>query len=495
MCCSVFQRLTNVSVFRVYYGYTKHRVPRNNNSGSVISLRSAGDISLSGGHHHHGGSGHHRQTATGLLLPASGSGQPTTIIPLRRQNRESGDYATSDVQSVCSRMSSLSVETNRSDYDQELYHRLRMNGMDTAMSPGHSSDYADQEDSFLQSPRHSKRQHHHRSKTSSKQLKQNQRPNRHHSSAESLPSTSSAQALMGAASQSSEESPTSCDGTQKVQVLALARAVANSSPNPYDKDALKFNKGDVILVTTMNASGIWKGMVKGCDRIGTFNFEKVQPLMNESNGLEKSKQNAKHRPKSLLQLLRTIGMEEQMSVFAMNGFGDLQSFCEIREADLDYMGIMAPEQRAKILAAVQVMHDYQSPEDDSSSTDENKTDPSCDDSQETAHGQRTNNPGADVAKPKPTPKPRFSANNGNDAALSSPEYSKKASKSSDAVNVSAATKPNSCTSSEKSSDSGVSTSSSVCFGNMTRGKRSGTTHQLNGKNNFGGHLVQQNVKD
>lgn len=48
-----------------------------------------------------------------------------------------------------------------------------------------------------------------------------------------------------------------------------------------------------------------------------------------------------------------------MSVFAMNGFGDLQSFCEIREADLDYMGIMAPEQRAKILAAVQVMHDYQ----------------------------------------------------------------------------------------------------------------------------------------
>lgn len=51
--------------------------------------------------------------------------------------------------------------------------------------------------------------------------------------------------------------------------------------------------------------------------------------------------------------------QEQMSVFAMNGFGDLQSFCEIREADLDYMGIMAPEQRAKILAAVQVMHDYQ----------------------------------------------------------------------------------------------------------------------------------------
>lgn len=98
--------------YRVYYGYAKHRTPRNNNSGSVISLRSAGDISLSGSNHHHhhnnnhhhqyrnGGGSHHRQTATGLLLPASGSGQPTTIIPLKRQNRESGDYATSDVQSV-----------------------------------------------------------------------------------------------------------------------------------------------------------------------------------------------------------------------------------------------------------------------------------------------------------------------------------------------------------------------------------------------------------
>jgi len=146
------------------------------------------------------------------------------------------------------------------------------------------------------------------------------------------------------------------------------------------------------------------------------------------------------------------------------------------------------------------------PEDDSSSTEENKTDPSCDDSQDAAHGQRTIVSGSDVAKLKPTPKPRFSANNGNDAALTSPEYSKKALKSIDdrqhfggdtSIASAAATvaKPNSCTSSEKSSDSGVSTSSSVCFGNMTRGKGSRASHQLNGKNNFSGHFVQQNAKD
>jgi len=215
-----------------------------------------------------------------------------------------------------------------------------------------------------------------------------------------------------------------------------------------------------------------------------------------------------------------------MSVFAMNGFGDLQSFCEIREADLDYMGIMAPEQRAKILAAVQVMHDYQcksgfshvqirrratrrrfqfailfttAPEDDSSSTEENKTDPSCDDSQD--GGQRAVS-AADLAKPKPTPKPRFSLDNGNDDAPS-PDHGRKTQKPAadgrqrfgEASNATVtAAKLNSCTSSEKSTDSGVSSSSSVCFGNTARGKRSGAD-QLNSKNNFGGHLAQQNVKD
>lgn len=139
------------------------------------------------------------------------------------------------------------------------------------------------------------------------------------------------------------------------------------------------------------------------------------------------------------------------------------------------------------------------PEDDSSSTEENKTDPSCDDSQD---GVQHANPTSDFSKLKPTPKPRFSTDNDNDAPLSSPEYSKKTQKSvkdrqhfGETSNTTvAATKLNSCTSSEKSSDSGVSSSSSVCFGNnMTRGKRNGG-NQLNNKNSFGGHLVQ-NVKD
>lgn len=61
---------------------------RNTGESAVISLRSAGDISLP----------HHQR---GLLLPQSGP-YPPTIIPLThaRSHRESGDYAASDVQSV-----------------------------------------------------------------------------------------------------------------------------------------------------------------------------------------------------------------------------------------------------------------------------------------------------------------------------------------------------------------------------------------------------------
>jgi len=88
-------------------------------------------------------------------------------------------------------------------------------------------------------------------------------------------------------------------------------------------------KGDAILVTAMNASGVWKGMVKGCDRVGTFKFGKVQPLVHESNGLEKNcAQNAKHRPKSLLQLLRTIGMEARICLsFVFRPFGSVPPYC------------------------------------------------------------------------------------------------------------------------------------------------------------------------
>lgn len=49
-----------------------------------------------------------------------------------------------------------------------------------------------------------------------------------------------------------------------------------------------------------------------------------------------------------------------MSLFVLNGYEDLESFCEIQEKDLDYLGLTDPEHRAKILAAVQVLQDFES---------------------------------------------------------------------------------------------------------------------------------------
>jgi SAM and SH3 domain-containing protein 1 len=115
----------------------------------VISLRSAGDISLPR-------EATRGATRRGLILPQSGP-YPPAIIPLRtaRDRGESGDYAGSDIQSVSSRLSGLSVES-RSELGDGA-HRInqtgyrpmgayRMRRLEDGLSP-HSSDYEDQEES------------------------------------------------------------------------------------------------------------------------------------------------------------------------------------------------------------------------------------------------------------------------------------------------------------------------------------------------------------
>lgn len=100
----------------------------------VISLRSAGDISLA------------RTPRRGLIIPQSGP-YPTTVIPLRTaRDRESGDYAASDIQSIGSRLSGISLESNRSERDSRRGYR-QMSGYRIGADPlsPASSDYEDQE--------------------------------------------------------------------------------------------------------------------------------------------------------------------------------------------------------------------------------------------------------------------------------------------------------------------------------------------------------------
>jgi len=52
-------------------------------------------------------------------------------------------------------------------------------------------------------------------------------------------------------------------------------------------------------------------------------------------------------------------VQEHIPVFVLNGYEDLELFRELEAADLDYLRIHQPEHRAKILTAVQLLHDLQ----------------------------------------------------------------------------------------------------------------------------------------
>lgn len=108
----------------------------------------------------------------------------------------------------------------------------------------------------------------------------------------------------------------------------------------------------------MNASGQWKGMCNG--RKGTFKFINVELLSERALQPRREikwHRNVKGRPISVEQLLQQINLSEYISVFVLNGYEDLELFKEIEPTDLDYLGIVNHEHRAKILAAVQLLHD------------------------------------------------------------------------------------------------------------------------------------------
>ncbi|XP_025986368.1 uncharacterized protein LOC105193913 isoform X1 [Solenopsis invicta] len=426
--------------------FTLNMKPENRGEG-VISLRTAGDISLPRDRSRKGAT----STMRGLIVP-QGHNNPPTIIPLThsRASRESGDYASSDVQSVSSRLSTVSVDTSRSDqppvggrhpdrpehhhehrhnhrHHHEHHHsvsprpnqrhpaatsttvtntvtdatspqsnaqrrpvpRYSRSSGEEGLSPSQSSDYEDQEELESQ---HSAAVHtseasallegdarvgiagrarnlRHDVQRKISRLRQDRASSEAFpcsaSSVESLPSGSgsSTQALVRAGS---NHSSISCEDRDAVSptsigpVLCRARAMVDYTPSPYDKDALKFKKGDVIDVVQMNKSGLWKGVVH--NRIGHFKFINVEILNDRvprRGEPERGKwgQRYRQKPGSVQELLQRMNLQEHIPVFVLNGYEDLELFRELEAADLDYLRIHQPEHRAKILTAVQLLHE------------------------------------------------------------------------------------------------------------------------------------------
>ncbi|XP_011639566.1 uncharacterized protein LOC105428776 isoform X1 [Pogonomyrmex barbatus] len=309
--------------------FTLNMRPENRGEG-VISLRTAGDISLPRDRSRKGAT----STMRGLIVP-QGHNNPPTIIPLThsRASRESGDYASSDVQSEASALLEGDARAGIAGRARNLRHdvqrkisRLRQDRASSEAFPCSAS------------------------------------------SVESLPSGSgsSTQALVRAGS---NHSSISCEDRDAVSptsigpVLCRARALVDYTPSPYDKDALKFKKGDVIDVVQMNKSGLWKGVVH--NRIGHFKFINVEILNDRvprRGEPERGKwgQRYRQKPGSVQELLQRMNLQEHIPVFVLNGYEDLELFRELEAADLDYLRIHQPEHRAKILTAVQLLHDLQS---------------------------------------------------------------------------------------------------------------------------------------
>ncbi|XP_063360376.1 uncharacterized protein LOC134649537 isoform X6 [Cydia amplana] len=362
---------------------------RNESRGEgVISLRTAGDISLA------------RAPRRGLIIPQSGP-YPTTVIPLRTaRDRESGDYAASDIQSIGSRLSGISLDSTRSERDSRRGYR-QMSGyrIGDPLSPA-SSDYEDQESetdsqhiatvhqsaeecegvSNLAGKVRGLRQDVQRKISRLRQETGPEGTDRRmnadqafpcsNSSFESLPSGSgsSTQALVRAGSNhsslSAEENIELSPAGRSLlapQMLCRARALVDFVPNIYDKDALRYKKGDIIEVINMNASGIWRGVLN--NKVGNFKFANVEVLSDRETMRSRSSKWCKSRerlwetrPRTVEELLRRIDLPEYTVAFARNGYEDIELFKEIEPSDLDYLGIMTPEHRTRILAAVQLLH-------------------------------------------------------------------------------------------------------------------------------------------
>ncbi|XP_012064334.1 PREDICTED: uncharacterized protein LOC105627666 [Atta cephalotes] len=342
--------------------FTLNMRPENRGEG-VISLRTAGDISLPRDRSRKGAT----STMRGLIVP-QGHNNPPTIIPLThsRASRESGDYASSDVQSRSSGEEGLSPSQSSDYEDQEELESQHS----AAVHTSEASALLEGDARAGIAGRARNLRHDVQRKIS--RLRQDRASSEAFpcsaSSVESLPSGSgsSTQALVRAGS---NHSSISCEDRDAVSptsigpVLCRARALVDYTPSPYDKDALKFKKGDVIDVVQMNKSGLWKGVVH--NRIGHFKFINVEILNDRvprRGEPERGKwgQRYRQKPGSVQELLQRMNLQEHIPVFVLNGYEDLELFRELEAADLDYLRIHQPEHRAKILTAVQLLHDLQS---------------------------------------------------------------------------------------------------------------------------------------
>ncbi|XP_060935782.1 SAM and SH3 domain-containing protein 3 [Limanda limanda] len=152
------------------------------------------------------------------------------------------------------------------------------------------------------------------------------------------------------------------------------RAVVHTdfTPSPYDMESLKLQKGDIIHIIEKPPVGTWTGKLN--NKMGSFKFIYVNLLPDESPPVRRRRcgsksQRVRSKPKTLEEVLDSMGLTELSSLLSMHGFQSLEDFAGLKESHLNELNITDPEQRSKILSASELLRDS---EDESEAEEEAK---------------------------------------------------------------------------------------------------------------------------
>ncbi|XP_038555822.1 SAM and SH3 domain-containing protein 3 [Micropterus salmoides] len=149
------------------------------------------------------------------------------------------------------------------------------------------------------------------------------------------------------------------------------------TPSPYDIESLKLQKGDIIHIIEKPPVGTWTGKLN--NKVGSFKFIYVNLLPDSPPSKRRHRNSkigrAKSKPKTLEEVLDTIGLTELSSLLSMHGFQSLEDFAGLKESHLNELNITDPEQRSKILNASELLRDSEEesePEEEDRSVEDTK---------------------------------------------------------------------------------------------------------------------------
>uniref|UniRef100_A0A1A8L6X4 SAM domain, SH3 domain and nuclear localisation signals, 1a n=3 Tax=Nothobranchius TaxID=28779 RepID=A0A1A8L6X4_9TELE len=149
------------------------------------------------------------------------------------------------------------------------------------------------------------------------------------------------------------------DGSYQGQFCGRARVHTDFVPSPYDTDSLKLKVGDIINIISKPPMGIWTGMLN--NKVGNFKFIYVDVLVEkedeeEAPKIRQQKLCKRPRPKTLLELLERLKLEEYASALLLNGYQTVEDLQHLQEKHLIELNVKDPEHRRKLLTAAELRY-------------------------------------------------------------------------------------------------------------------------------------------